>query len=221
MDVFWQFLLPQGVDLCLQPFEKGCGVGAVHLGMVELEGDRQCRLEKAPFILAPDGERVIEDAAVHTHCTIDTILGQGRGPYSHTVRQVVVLAALPNLGGKGQIVPVELGQICGKGNIAGADPILSVQDDGVDGKTIIADQLLTHGKGVELLNAAGGFADAPAHQHIEFKALPAAVTQKPGHIQGLEESEHRHGRVEPQGIGFRPPGFLRIDFGHDSSFHSV
>ena len=196
-------------------------MGAVHLGMMELEGDRQGRLEKTPFILAPDGERVIEDAAVHTHCTIDIILGQGRGADDHIFRQVMVLAALPNLGGKGQIVPVELGQIRGKGNVAGADPIFSVQDDGVDGKTVIADQLLTHGEGVELLNAAGGLANAPAHQHIEFKALPAAVTQKPGHIQGLEESEHRHGRVEPQGIGFRPPGFLRIDFGHDSSFHSV
>ena len=116
----------------------------------------------------------------------------------------MVLTAFPDLGGKGQIVLVELGQIRGKGNIAGADPVLSVQDDGVYGKTIIADQLLTHGKGVELLNAAGGLADAPAHQHIKFKALPAAVSQKPGHIQGLEESKHGHGRMEPQGIGFRP-----------------
>ena len=179
-------------------------MGAVHLGMMELEGDRQCRLEKAPFILAPDDERVIEDTAVHTHCTINVILGQGGGADDHTVLQVVVLAALPNLGGKGQIVPVELGQIRGKGNIAGADPIFSVQDDGVYGKTVIADQLLIHGKGVELLNAAGGLADAPAHQHIKFKALPAAASQKPGHIQGLEESKHGHGRMEPQGIGFRP-----------------
>lgn len=101
-------------------------MGAVHLGMMELEGDRQGRLEKAPFILAPDGERVIEDAAVHTHCTINVILGQGGGADDHIFLQVVVLAALPNLGGKGQIVPVELGQILGKGNIAGADPILSV-----------------------------------------------------------------------------------------------
>ena len=179
-------------------------MGAVHLGMMELEGDRQGRLEKAPFILAPDGERVIKDAAVHTHCTIDIILGQCRGADDHIFRQVMVLAALPNLGGKGQIVPVELGQIRGKGNIAGADPILSVQDDGVYGKTVIADQLLTHGEGVELLNAAGGLADAPAHQHIKFKALPAAASQKPGHIQGLEESEHRHGRMELERICFRP-----------------
>ena len=212
-------MLPQGVYLCLQPFEKVCGVGAVHLGMMELEGDCQGGLEKAPFILAPDGKRVIEDATVHAHCAVNVILGQGRGPYSHTVRQVVVLAALPNPSGKGQIVPVELGQIRGEGYITGADPVFSVQDDGVYGKTVIADQFLTHGECVELLNAAGGFADAPAHQHIEFEALSATAAQQPGHIQGLEESKHRYGRMEPQGIGLRPLGFLWIDFGHDFSFH--
>ena len=131
----------------------------------------------------------------------------------------MVLAALPNLGGKGQIVPVELGQIRGEGYITGADPVFSVQDDGVYGKTVIADQFLTHGECVELLNAAGGFADAPAHQHIEFEALSATAAQQPGHIQGLEESKHRYGRMEPQGIGLRPLGFLWIDFGHDFSFH--
>ena len=212
-------MLAQGVDLLLQPFEKGCGVGAVHLGMMELEGDCQDRLEKAPFIFAPDGKRVIEDAAVHAYRAVNIILGQGRGPYSHTVRQVVVLAALPNLGGKGQIVPVELGQIRGEGYITGADPVFSVQDDGVYGKPVIANQLFTHGEGVELLNAAGGFADAPAHQHIEFEALPAAAAQQPGHIQGLKESKHRHGGMEPKGIGLRPLRFLGIDFGHDISFH--
>ena len=212
-------MLPQGVDLLLQPFEKGCGVGAVHLGMMELEGDCQGGLEKAPFIFAPDGKRVIEDAAVHAHCAVDIILGQGRGAYNHAVLQVMVLAAFPNLSGKGQIVPVELGQIRGEGNITGADPVLSVQDNGVYRKTVIADQLLAHGEGVELLNAAGGFADAPAHQHIEFEALPAAAAQQPGHIQGLKESKHRHGSMEPQGIGLRPLRFLGIDFGHDISFH--
>ena len=193
-------------------------MGAVHLGVMELEGDGETCPEKPFFIFAPNHKWIIENAAVHPYSTVNAVLSQGGGADDHTVRQVMVFAALPNLGGKGQIVPVELGQIRGKGNIAGADPVLSVQDDGVDGKLIVADQLLTHGKGVELLNAAGGFADAPAHQHIEFKALPAAVTQQPGHIQGLEESEHRHGRMEPQGISLRPPGFLGIDFGHDISF---
>ena len=121
-------------------------MGAVHLGMMELEGDRQGRPEKAPFILAPDDERVIEDAAVHTHCSINVISGQGGGADDHIFLQVVVLAALPNLGGKGQIVPVELGQILGKGNITGADPVLSVQDDGVYGKTIIADSFSPTGR---------------------------------------------------------------------------
>ena len=180
-------MLPQGVYLCLQPFEKVCGVGAVHLGMMELEGDCQGGLEKAPFILAPDGKRVIEDATVHAHCAVNVILGQGRGPYSHTVRQVVVLADLPNLSGKGQIVPVERGQIFGEGYITGADPVFSVQDDGVYGKTVIAYQLLAHGEGVELLNAACGFADTPAHQHIEFEALPAAAAQQPGHTRVLKK----------------------------------
>lgn len=211
-------MLPQGVYLCLQPFEKGCGVGAVHLGMMELEGDCKSGLEKTPFILAPDGKRVIEDATVHAHCAVNVILGQGRGPYSHTVRQVVVLAALPNPSGKGQIVPVELGQIRGKGDVAGVDPVLSIPNDGVYRQTVIANQLLAHREGIELLNAAGGFADAPAHQHIEFEALSAAAAQQPGHIQGFKESKHRHGRMEPQGIGLRPLGFLGIDFGHNISF---
>ena len=211
-------MLPQGVYLCLQPLKKSSSMGAVHLGMMELERDGQGRLEKAPFILAPDRERIVEDAAVHAHSAVNAVLGQGRGAHSHAVLQVVVLTALMNLGGKGQIVPVKLGQIFGERNVAGVDPVLPVPNGGIDCQTVILDQLLAHGECVELFNAAGGFADAPAHQHIEFEALSAAVTQQPGYIQGLEESEHRHGRMEPQGIGLRPFGFLGIDFGHDISF---
>ena len=176
-------LLPlQRFDLRLQQVQKPCRVGTVHLGMMELERDGQGCPEKAPFILAPDRERVIEDAAVHAHSAVNVVLRQSRAADDHAVLQIMVLAPFPHLGGKGQIVPVELGQIRGKGNIAGADPVFSVQNNGVYGQTVIADQLLAHGEGVELLNAAGGFADAPAHQHIEFKALSAAVTQQPGHI---------------------------------------
>ena len=86
-------------------------MGSIHLGMVELEGDCQGGLEKAPFILAPDGKRVIEDAAVHPHCAVNVVLRQCGGADDHALLQVMVLAVFPNLSGKGQIVLVELRQI--------------------------------------------------------------------------------------------------------------
>ena len=167
-------------DLGLKPVQELCGVGAVHLSVMELEGDGETCPEKPFFIFAPNHKWIIENAAVHPYSTVNAVLSQGRSADDHAVLQIMVFAAFPHLAGKTQVVPVELRQVRRKGHIAGADLPIFVQDDGVDGKLIVANQLIAHRKGIEFLNAAGGLANAPAHQHIEFKALPEAATQQPG-----------------------------------------
>lgn len=161
--------------------------------MMELDGDGETCLEKPLFIFAPDQEGIIEYAAVYPYSAVNAVLGQSRGANDHAVLQIVVLAVFSDLGSKNHIVTVKLNQIRGKGYIAGADFSFSVQDNGIHCKMIIADQLFAYGEGVKLFNTTGGFTNAPVHQHVEFKALSAAAAQQPGHIQGLEESDHGHG----------------------------
>ena len=70
---------------------------AVHLGVVELEGDGESCLEEAALVLPPNEEGIVEDATIHADCTIDVILRQSRSADDHVVRQVVIGAGFSNL----------------------------------------------------------------------------------------------------------------------------
>ena len=109
MKNYCSVLLPlQSVDPFLQSFQKGCGVSTVHLGVMKLKGHCQACPEKGPFIFSPDHKGVIEYTAVHTHCTVNAVLGQGGGADDHAVLQIVVLTAFSHLGGKCQILCTNL-----------------------------------------------------------------------------------------------------------------
>ena len=62
---------------------------SVHLRMVELERNGQGGFEPRTFVLAPNHERIVENATIHTYCTINFILClspysdvKGRGRYN-------------------------------------------------------------------------------------------------------------------------------------------
>lgn len=95
------------LDLFLQIGEKAPGVCAIHLCMMELERQGQCRFEDAAPIPSPDYKGVIEDAAVHAHSTVDFNIGDRRGADEHTVCQVVILAVFSDLLCQPQVVLVE------------------------------------------------------------------------------------------------------------------
>ena len=96
-------------------------MGAVHLGVVELERDRKRSFQPTAPVFAPDQERIVEYAAVHTHGAVYFILRQRRGADDHAISQVMVRTCLGHLPGQAQIVVVELPQVIGKGNVARAD----------------------------------------------------------------------------------------------------
>lgn len=106
-------------------------MGAVHLGVVELEGDGERPPPEVPSVLAPDEEGVVVYAAVHAYCAVYLGLDEGGGADDHAVGEVVVCAGLGDLAGQAQVVGVELLQVVGEGHVAGTDFALPVGDDGV------------------------------------------------------------------------------------------
>ena len=83
---------------------------AIHLGMVELEGQFQCGLKQVCFIFHQDQKRVIETTGVEIDGPFDGRLGQGRGTDDH-----IVLAGFirrsggGHLAGEATITPVKGG----------------------------------------------------------------------------------------------------------------
>ena len=68
-------------------------MGAVHLGVVELQGDGEAIAQEAPAIAAPNEEGVVENTAVHAHGSVDLGVDDGRGADDHAVfRQIPVNA---------------------------------------------------------------------------------------------------------------------------------
>ena len=81
----------------------------VHLRMVELERNGERGFQQAAFVFAPNQERIIENAAIHTDCTVDFVACQCGSAYNHAFSQVMVGAAFSHLPCKLQITLVELG----------------------------------------------------------------------------------------------------------------
>ena len=106
------------VDFFLQIIQELCGVGTIHLGVVELEGNLEGRLEEAASVLAPNEERIVEDAAIHTDCAVDVVPSQSRCADNHAVGQVVIATTLSNLPCELQVTLVEEGQVLAERNVA-------------------------------------------------------------------------------------------------------
>ena len=128
-------------------------MGAVHLGVMELERNRQQIPKQLLSVPAPDHEGVIENTAVHAHRTIDLRIYNGGCTDHHTCfGQISVLTGLRYLPSILQVICIELLQIIRLQNIAGAYLSRFILDDGIDRNCLISDQLLTHGQSIELLD---------------------------------------------------------------------
>ena len=70
---------------------------AIHLRVMELEGNSEYCLEEASFVLSPNEEGIVEDATIHADCAINFVLRQSRSADDHTVDQVVIGTTLCHL----------------------------------------------------------------------------------------------------------------------------
>ena len=172
-------------------------MGAVHLGVVELERDTERCPEKSAAVSAPYQKWVVEDAAVHADCAVDLALSQGGGADDHAFGKIMIGARLGDLPCKAQIVVVEASQIVREGDVARADLALSVGDDSVYGDRVVKHKSAVDGQHVELRDVVCGAADAPAHKHIELDLFSAAQAHEVRYVERLEERYHRHRRLHP------------------------
>lgn len=91
----------------------------VHLRVVELERKGKGGFQPRAFVLAPNDEGIVEDAAIHANGAVYLVMGKSRGAYDHAFfREIVVNAASCYLSCKMQIVIVELLQILVEGYVA-------------------------------------------------------------------------------------------------------
>ena len=178
---------------------------AVHLRVVELERNGERRSQQPATPAAPDQERIVVHAAVHAHRPVDPVLRQRAGADHHAAWGLTIRAALAHLGRQTAVALVEGGQIIDEGNIATVHPTLAVGDDRPDRQAVEAHELPPHGEEAELLDPAGGPADAPAHQHVELQTAPAGEPPQTCNVERPEKRNHRHGGLHPQreGLGAR------------------
>ena len=79
----------------------------VHLRVVELERNGECRFQQAALVFAPNEERIIKNAAIHPDSTVYFILCQCGSSDNHAFRQIVIDATFSHLFSKLQIVLVK------------------------------------------------------------------------------------------------------------------
>ena len=206
------------VDFLLNELQEACGVRAVHLRVVKLEGDGQCGAQEAAPVFAPDEEGVVEQAAVHAHGAVDVVARQRGGAYHHAVGQVVADARAGYLAGEPQVVGVEGREFFGERDVARADFAATIGHNGVDGDGVVGYQSVAYRQHPELLHLTGGAADAPAHEHVELQVVFAAEAHEALHFERLEERDHGHRGLHPGAEGVGAGGCLGVDLFHAASF---
>lgn len=147
-------------------------MGAVRLGMVELEGDGKLIPEQLLPLPAPDQKGTVENTTVHSRGTVDFDVDDGRGADDHAgIRRVPVLTAFCHLVGVGEMVPVTLVQISGQQEITGTDFSVPAFNNGIYGNGVVLRQLVPCRKQIEFRDTGGSFADTVIRKHIEFQML--------------------------------------------------
>ena len=202
----------QRTDYSLQFIEETSRLSPIHLGVVELERNLESRPEETAFILCPDEERIVVDAAIHADYAIDVILRQSRCSYHHRVGKVVIPACLSHFLCELQVLFIEERQVLAVRDVARTDLILLVKDNSIDGEAVELHQLVALGQQIELLDLARSLAYAPAHQHVELQVPPFAELYETRHIECLEQRHHRHRRLHPHLEGIGATRLFRVDF---------
>ena len=75
----------QSIDFRLQILQESARMGTIHLGVVKLERNRQFISEPFLSVFPPEKEWIVENAAVHTHHTIDFRFHDSRSADDHAV----------------------------------------------------------------------------------------------------------------------------------------
>lgn len=86
--------------LFLQQVKEFCSMHAIHLCVVELEWYSQSCFKQVFLVFTPNYERIVENAAKHSHCSIYVILSKGRGTDNHALGQIVISAIFRNPTGE-------------------------------------------------------------------------------------------------------------------------
>ena len=74
---------------------------------------------------------------------------------------------------------------------------LTIGNNSIDSNSVILNKFVSDRKHEELFDMTCCFADAPAHQHIEFQPFLLADFYEPRNIKRLEKRDHRHRRFHP------------------------
>ena len=186
------------VQFLLELLQKTGGIAPIHLYMMELEGDGQCRLEPALAIAAPHHHRVAEQIGILIDNAVQFGRHHGRSAYHHRIGQEYALAGPRHLTRQSMVVVHELIQILREGDVARVDAPLPVIHDDIDGQPVITIEGTLFRQEIEQLLLTGRLADAPAEQGIEGEVSPFAPLQQPAHIECLGQGDHRHGGFHPQ-----------------------
>ena len=196
--VAWRLLYCKVVDCLLEAVEEAGGFEAVHLGVVELEGDGQRGLEEPPPVFAPSQEGVGEHLGVDAHHRVDFAFWQRRGVDGHVLfGQEVVLVGVVDLACQPEVVFVELADVLREGYVAEMGFALGGHHDGVYRQAVVLPQVSTGKQGVELGDRACRMADAPTHQHVGLQPSSPAQRDKPADMEGLGDGHFRHRGIFP------------------------
>ena len=112
-------------------------MGAVHLGVVELEGDGQSHFEPMLAISAPGQEGVGVNAVVLVDYAVEFRAGHRRRADYHSLMVKNVLTGLADGLRQMQVVGVKRLQIVTDGNVAEAESAPYVLHYHVDGHTVV------------------------------------------------------------------------------------
>ena len=186
------------VDCLLEAVEEAGGFEAVHLGVVELEGDGQRGLEESPPVFAPSQEGVGEHLGVDAHHRVDFAFWQRRGVDGHVLfAQEVVLVGVADLTCQPEVVLVEPLDVLREGYVAEMGFALGGHHDGVYRQAVVLPQMSAGWQGVELGDGTCRVADAPTHQHVGLQTSSPAHRDKPIDIEGLGDGHFWHRGILP------------------------
>ena len=114
---FAKLLILKPVYLPLQQFQEHGAVAAVHLGVVELEGDWECGLEPAFAVFAPHYHWVVELVCVLVYNAVKLCLNHCRSSHYHIILKEGTLTFCSGLRCKSMIRLNKLLNICGERDI--------------------------------------------------------------------------------------------------------
>ena len=119
---------------------------AVHLGMVELEGDGQSYFEPMLAVSAPTQEGIGENTTVLVDNAIEFRASYCRRAYYHSLIVKNVLTGLADGLCQMQVIGIKLFQIVADGNVAETESAFDVIRYHVDGHAVVFIQFPSHSR---------------------------------------------------------------------------